>query len=205
MSTSCSSATSAIPRRSTRRPAGRLLPGRPRTPPDPASPRPHRAPSERDARHRLAGRHRRLQSRRVDPPFRPPRGAISIRSAFTIRLAIRRSRRNRTGSRPTTLKRLPASIVSGPAAAGAANAFEAIARLRADLLFDHRPRLQPRVRARRARVAAAGGRVGAVPSAERSDRRPASCSTASRRSRRSSGSCSAPSRARRAFRSRAST
>ena len=70
-----------------------------------------------------------------------------------------------------TLKQLPASIVSGPAAAGAANAFEAIAKAAADLLFDHRPRLQPRVRAGRARVAAAGGRVGAVPPAQRSDRR----------------------------------
>ncbi len=44
------------------------------------------------------------------------------------------------------LKQLPATIVSGPAAAGAANAFDAIAQIAADLLLDDRPRLQPRVR-----------------------------------------------------------
>ena len=74
------------------------------------------------------------------------------------------------------LKRLPASIVSGPAAAGAANAFEAIDAAARHLLLDHRPRLQPRVRARRARVAAPGRRVGAVPAAQRIRSTAASCS-----------------------------
>ena len=130
MSTSCSSATSAIPRRLTRRPAGRLLPGRPRTQPIHAVAPGRSRCTRRAPASDVAGRHCRLQSRRIDSPVRPSRGA-----ARSARLS-RSDRRSVAGAavawpdRRMTLKQLPASIVSGPAAAGAANAFEAIDRLR---------------------------------------------------------------------------
>ena len=88
-----------------------------------------------------------------------------------IRLATRRSIRKPHGLTSDTLARLPASIVGGPAAEGAANALEAIERLRAIYCADDRSRLQPRLRAGRARVAAPRGRDRPVPAAARSDQR----------------------------------
>ncbi len=129
MSTSCSSATSAIPRRSTRRLAGRLLPGRPREPDarDHAAARPRsQARVSRDrlqagiAAFNLAESIRRFGhlAARLDPlGFHDPIGDPSLAPQSH-------------GLTTETLKQLPASIVSGPAAAGAANAFEAIAKLR---------------------------------------------------------------------------
>ena len=64
------------------------------------------------------------------------------------------------------LKQLPASLVGGPVAESSANAYEAIEKLRRDLLLDDRLRLRARVRARGTRVAAPRRRVGPVPAAD---------------------------------------
>ena len=140
---------------------------------------------------------------RVDPPLTAisPRG--SIRSASTRRSATRRCMPQAHGL--TTDAAAPAARRHRRRAGGRrarANAYEAIERLRAIYCATHRPRLRPRVRARRAGVAARVGR-GAPASARRTIRSTAaSCSIGSRRSRASSASCTAPSPARRASRSR---
>ena len=195
---SCTSATGRTPSRSIRRRARR---SKSWTPTD-------RAPT-------AGGRH--AQPRRADdvctsssaPPTWPSRSAAtaiwpraSIRSARR-RSATRRCRPDAHGITDDDLKRLPASLVGGPVAESSANAYEAIEKLRRDLLLDHRLRHRARVRARRARLAAPRRRVGPLPAADGSGRAPRRCSIGSRRSRSSSGSCTARFPARRASRSKA--
>ena len=103
------------------------------------------------------------------------------------------------------LKRLPASIVSGPAAAGRGQRVRRHRQAARHLLLDHRPRLQPRVRARRAGVAAPGRRSRASSARPTIRSTAANCSTASPRSKPSSASCIARSPGRRDSRSKAST
>ena len=107
--------------------------------------------------------------------------------------------------RPTRWRRLPASIVGGPAAEGSANALAGHRTSARHLLRDDRSRLQPRLRAGGARLAAAGRRDRPVPAAARSHQRArvARSHHAGRDLR--DASCIARSRARRAFRSKAST
>ena len=103
------------------------------------------------------------------------------------------------------LKQLPASIVSGPAAAGAANAFDAIAQA-ATRSTARRPATTTTTCSCRTSACGCVRRSSPASSVRPTIRSTApSCSIASRRSRRSSDSCIARSRARRAFRSRAST
>ena len=82
-----------------------------------------------------------ISPRRIDPLGSTPVGDPSLHAETH-------------GVTEAELRQLPASLVGGPLAEGAANAAEAIERLRTRLLLEHRLRPRAHLRARRARVAA---------------------------------------------------
>ena len=109
------------------------------------------------------------------------------------------------GLTPDDLRRLPASLIGGPIAARAANAFEAIEALRkvycSTTGYDYAHVFVPEEREWLRHAAESGQFRPPVDPIDGAD----AARSASRRSRCSSGSCTARSRARRASRSKAST
>ena len=152
--------TAAIRRRSTRdaRAVRAVDAARPRTTRQPAPPGAFRS--------RRSSAPSTWRSRSGATATSPP---SSIRSAAVRRSAIRRFWPRPTAS-PTTICAACRRTSSPVRSTASTTAYDAIEALRRIYLLDDRLRLRARVRARGARVAAAGGRAGTVPRAGRSDR-----------------------------------